>query len=491
VSKRKANDNPDSIANVLIVDDDPQWARFILELLAVRGTRGIIAETVEAAIHSLEKADYDLVFTSDTLRQRHEEPPRPQNVFKVLEHIKANSPEMPVIMAADIEKSQATDHCLVAETAVRAIHAGCCDFLVKPPARRRIEAILDTLLPNHPIRNCDYAEHGLRTLYRIVGKSEKLTQTIELAKKIAPTSIPVLISGESGTGKELIAYLIHHNSKRAEGPYVRVNCAALSDSLLESELFGHEKGAFTGAYARRKGRFEMAHGGTLLLDEITETPVKFQAKLLRVLEQQDFERVGGSDNVKVNVRIVSTTNKDLLTEVEKGNFRSDLYYRLSGVRLITSPLRQRAEDLGELVWHFVNLYARQCSRKITELDPAMMEIFEKYHWPGNVRQLRNVVLTSLVLGIGETLSIADVSWIFDELQPRPQQSPAALQPEISPEGGLGGIPLVHLEKQAILDTLRQTAGNKTKAAKVLGISDRTLRDKVRRYNEQETLQPVG
>lgn len=494
MSKHKTNSNrdsqTDSIANVLIVDDDPQWARFMLEMLARRGTRGIIAETAEAAIHSLEKADYDLVFTNDNLRQRPEEASKPQNVLKVLDHIKRNSPEMPVIMAVDIDKRQ-TDHRLVAEAAVRAIQAGCCDFLVKPPDRKRIETILDTLLPNHRIRNCDSAEQGLRTLYRIVGKSKKLTQTIELAKKIAPTSIPVLISGESGTGKELIAYLIHHNSKRAQGPYIRINCAALSDSLLESELFGHEKGAFTGAYAQRKGRFEMAHGGTLLLDEITETPIKFQAKLLRVLEQQDFERVGGNDNVKVNVRIVSTTNKDLLTEVEKGNFRQDLYYRLSGVRLMTSPLRQRAEDLSELVWHFVNLYARQCSRRITKLDPAMMEMFQKYDWPGNVRQLRNVVLTSLVLGLGETLSIADVSWIFDELQPRPQQSPSVVPSAIAPEGGLGGIPLVHLEKQAILDTLRQTAGNRTKAAKVLGISDRTLRDKVRRYNQQEALQPIG
>ena len=491
MSKLKTKENPDSIANVLIVDEDPQWTRFMLEILAKRGTRGIIAETAEAAIHSLEMADYDLVFTNDSLRQRPDDPPRPQNVLELLDYIKANSPEMPVIMAVDIDKPQSTDHRHVAETAVRAIQAGCCDFLVKPPDRKRIETLLETLLPNHPIRNCDSAEQGLRTLYRIIGKSKKLTQTIELAKKIAPTSIPVLISGESGTGKELIAYLIHHNSKRSEGPYVRVNCAALSDSLLESELFGHEKGAFTGAYVQRKGRFEMAHGGTLLLDEISETPIKFQAKLLRVLEQQDFERVGGNDNVKVNVRIISTTNKDLLNEVEKENFRQDLYYRLSGVRLISSPLRQRAEDLPELVWHFVNLYARQCSRRITELDPTMMEIFEKYDWPGNVRQLRNVVLTSLVLGLGEKLSIADVSWIFDELQPRWQQRPAALQATESTDAGLGGIPLVQVEKQAILDTLRQTSGNKTKAAKVLGISDRTLRDKVKRYNQQETLQPVG
>jgi DNA-binding NtrC family response regulator len=343
-----------------------------------------------------------------------------------------------------------------------------------------------------------------------VGRSPKLLQTIELAQKVAPTSAPVLITGDSGTGKELISMLLHHKSRRAQGPYIRVNCAALSDTLLESELFGHEKGAFTGAYCRRKGRFEMAHGGTLLLDEITETPIKFQSKLLRILEQQDFERVGGNENVRVNVRIISTTNKDLLQQVQQNRFRRDLYYRLSSVRLVVASLRERREDLQDLVWHFVNLYAREAQRRITKLDPSMMEIFAKYHWPGNVRQLRNVVRTSLILGTGETLSLADVSWLFDELQPlpqeresdfaqRPQHCEWACKTQDTESGasqnrrrsmGLGGVPLARIEQQAILDTLRQTAGNRTKAAKVLGISDRTLRDKIRRYREQQCLQTI-
>ena len=482
----------DSIANVLIVDDDPRLARFMLKIFAHKGIRGMIADSVDSAMDMLDKADYDLIFTNNRICQRPDRAPRPQNVLDLLGRIQANSPEMPVIMMADNDSlSQTPNHQQIAEAAVEAIKAGCCDLLIKPPDRRKVESLLDTLLPNRPIRSCDSAEQGIRTLYRIVGKSKKLLQTINLAKKIAPTSVPVLISGESGTGKELVSYLVHHKSKRSGGPYVRVNCAALSDSLLESELFGHEKGAFTGAYTQRKGRFEMAHGGTLLLDEITETPVKFQAKLLRVLEQQDFERVGGNDNVKVNIRIISTTNKDLAHEVEQGRFRRDIYYRLSGVRLILCPLRQRNEDIQDLVWHFVNLYARQSSRRITTLDPAMMDIFAKYHWPGNVRQLRNVVLTSLILGIGRTLSLADVSWLFDELQPRRQESQSTFDSVQPLTDGLGGIPLVQIEKQAILDTLRQTSGNKTRAANILGISDRTLRDKVRRYRQQEKLQPVG
>jgi transcriptional regulator with PAS, ATPase and Fis domain len=242
----------------------------------------------------------------------------------------------------------------------------------------------------------------------------------------------------------------------------------------------------------------MAHGGTLLLDEITETPPRFQAKLLRILEQQEFERVGGNENIKIDVRIISTTNKDILQQVRLDNFRQDLYYRLSTARIIIAPLKERTQDMHELVWHFVNIYARQVHRQITKIDPNMMDIFQKYHWPGNVRQLRNVVLTSLILGAGTTLSLADVSWLFDELQPLPQHCPAdhsantTVHPDYSNQPafqpcGLGGISLEQLERQAILDTLRQTSGNQTKAAKVLGISDRTLREKIRRYRQRHRI----
>jgi DNA-binding NtrC family response regulator len=237
----------------------------------------------------------------------------------------------------------------------------------------------------------------------------------------------------------------------------------------------------------------------LLLDEISETPLKFQAKLLRVLEQQDFERVGGNQNVKVDVRIISTTNRDLGGQVRGGEFRADLYYRLSAVRLFVPPLRERSEDLRDIVWHFVNLYSRQTQRQITKLDIGMMDIFAKYHWPGNIRQLRNVILTSLILGAGPTLSLADVSWLFDELQPREQENVASrsvcsVQDVSGAAQGaligsdLAGVPLVEIEQRAILDTLRHTAGNQTKAARVLGISDRTLRDKIRKYREEGILQ---
>ncbi|TKJ34845.1 MAG: two-component system response regulator [Planctomycetes bacterium B3_Pla] len=484
----------EDIANVLIVDNDPELARLMLEILARKGIRGHLVGDKESALDFIGRGSCDFVFTSDTIRPGGDRAGRAGDGFKLLGRIRANWPELPVVMITDCPKSGPQNQHRIVETAVSAVRQGCCDFLIKPPAREKIETLLDTFLPNHAVSTAALANEDTHCLYRIVGRSANLVKTIDLAERIAPTSAPVLVSGDSGTGKELIAYMVHHRSKRAQGPYIKINCAALSDSLLESELFGHEKGAFTGAHARRRGRFEMAHGGTLLLDEITETPIRFQAKLLRVLEQQDFERVGGNESVRVDVRIISTTNKDLLQEVQQGRFRQDLYYRLSGVRLAISPLRERKDDLSDLVWYFVNLYAREVQRRITRLDPAMMGIFTKYHWPGNVRQLRNVVRTSLILGVGETLSLADVSWLFDELQPLAQQECVAYDSPCSnpasSDPGLGGVPLEQVERRAILDTLRQTGGNRTKAAKVLGISDRTLRDRMHRYRREGSLQPV-
>ena len=497
--------DPENVANVLIVDNGPELARFMLEILAGKGIRGHLAGDKKEAIHFLDRNSCDLVFTSDRINTPPTSRSQSQDGFELLQKIRANSPEMPVVMIAKSQKPKAKGReqqagCELIETAVRAVRMGCYDFLSKPLDREKIEKLLDTLLPNHGVSTIASAYESTNCLYRIVGRSAKMLQTIDLAKRVAPTSAPVLITGESGTGKELLSYLIHQSSKRAQGAYIKVNCAALSDSLLESELFGHEKGAFTGAYNQRKGRFEMAHGGTLLLDEITETPVKFQAKLLRVLEQQDFERVGGNKNIKVDVRIISTTNKDLLQEVQQDRFRQDLYYRLNGIRLVVCPLRKRSEDLSDLVWYFVNLYAREAQRRITKLDPVMMNIFAKYHWPGNVRQLRNVVRTSLILGTGETLSLADVSWLFDELQPLPQEkgsdNNSSFGKHVPMSEGkdgkeeLGGVPLEQVERRAILDTLRQTGGNQTKAAKVLGISDRTLRGKIHRYRQQGCMQPA-
>ncbi len=260
---------------------------------------------------------------------------------------------------------------------------------------------------------------------------------------------------------------------------MRVNCAAISEALLESELFGHERGAFTGAIARRKGRFELAHGGTLLLDEVTETGPRLQAELLRVLEQQDFERVGGSQRISVNVRIISTTNRDLPAMAKAGQFRTDLYYRLAGVRIDIPPLRHRKEDIPPLVWHFVNQFARETGRPITQLDPEMMELLYQCDWPGNVRQLRNVVRTALIFGAGGTLSLSEAPWLQSELA--------------GDRGGpvSGSLLLRDVERRTILEALRITDSHQAKAADLLGITDRTLREKLRRYRQERYVDETG
>jgi DNA-binding NtrC family response regulator len=497
------NNKLEQTANILLVSEAPDLIRLVLETLARKGIHGIVAGDLNAALDFLDKNDCALVLTGDAISHKAGTPSCENNAFELLERIRTGWPELPVVMVAGDDGCKTHSRQQVIETAVRAIRAGCCDFLAQPLSRDRLSKLLETIVPNKPVHSVATTEEGTGCVYKIIGRSPNLIQTVNLAKKVAPTSACVLISGESGTGKELISYVVHYNSRRAQGPFVKVNCAALSETLLESELFGHEKGAFTGAYSQRKGRFEAAHCGTLLLDEISETPLRFQAKLLRVLEQQDFQRVGGNDNIKVDVRIISTTNKDLSQEVAEGKFRQDLYYRLCGVRLVVAPLRQRKEDLTDLVWHFVNFYAGQTQRRISRLDPTMMELFSKYHWPGNVRQLRNVILTSMVMGIGETLSLADASWLFNEMQPLPEiagqnteyriqkaeSEPSAVP--CSPSSDiLAGVPLAQLERQAILETLKQTNGNQIRAAKVLGISDRTLRDKIRRYRQQGCLQPA-
>jgi len=467
----------------LIVSNDHVLTKLILETLAHKGICGIVSKT-EQVTTLLEKHYFNLILDCT-----------PQNNYDQFELLNIFKKILPQTAAIKIVKKTENENYSLVEFAVNAIKAGYSDFISQGLNRTKIENIIDTYLPSHKVKTAA----SLETTTDIVGKSAKLNQTIELVKKIAPTTAPVLIFGESGTGKELIANLIHHKSNRASGPYIKVNCAALNDSLAESELFGHEKGAFTGAHIQRKGRFELADGGTLLLDEITEAPLKFQAKLLRVLEEQDFERVGGNVNISVDVRVISTTNKNIPMLIQQGKFRQDLYYRLCGIRLFVPPLRERNEDLEELIWHFINLYAPQSKRRITKLTPEMIKIFKNHQWPGNIRQLRNIVRTSLILGTGSTLSLADASWMFDQMQPLPQfdntNSTQLSRPDENIQNnanitGVGSIPLERIEQKAIIETLKQNSGNQTKAAKILGISDRTLRDKIKRYRSQGCLQPV-
>jgi len=442
--------------DVLLVGDDAAATRLFLEVLAARGIRGTVAGDTRAAVERVEQRAWDAVVVDLGSPE--------SNRLEVVRQARQHCPEAPVVLLG-------TDASVPA--AVRAMREGCRDYLVKPVERSAVEALCDSLLPHHTVPLAAAEEADSRCLYQIVGRSPRLFEAIALAKKVAPTSLPVLITGESGTGKELIAYLLHRSSQRAQCPYVRVNCAALSETLLESELFGHERGAFTGAYVQRKGRFERAHSGTLLLDEISETGPRLQAELLRVLEQQDFERVGGTEAISVNVRVISTTNRDLAQEVLRGKFRPDLYYRLCGVRLPVPPLRERREDIPVLVWHFVNQFAREAGRRITQLDPAMMELFFRCPWPGNVRMLRNVVRTALVVGEGPALSLTGAPWLQRELIATAGAPPLRMT-----------LRLDDVERRTILEAMRLSGSHQARAAKLLGITDRTLRNKLRRYREE-------
>jgi transcriptional regulator with PAS, ATPase and Fis domain len=289
---------------------------------------------------------------------------------------------------------------------------------------------------------------------------------------VAATNATVLLQGESGTGKELISRLIHESSPRRDGPFIRVNCAALTESILESELFGHEKGAFTGAQSSKPGRFELAHGGTLLLDEITETSEKLQAELLRVLEEKEFERVGGTRTIKVDIRIIATTNRDLGREVSQGRFREDLFYRLNVVPLMLPPLRVRDGDVELLCGHFTRRFARLMGRDCPRMSEEAMEAFERYSWPGNVRELENLIQRLVIMDTDGIVGLDDLPdyvtgtghYLGDELTPGPT--------------------LDDVERQVILRTLRETRGNRTRAAEKLDISTRTIRNKLKKYLEE-------
>ena len=460
------SNHSETFYQVLLLDADARRTGTILKVLAQRNLRGTVATTPISARKLLDRNCWKLIFLSSDFAAGEGQ----SGSFGILDRIRSQWPELPVVMVDSNDS---------AKTAMKAMEQGCTDFIANGPEVAAVEHVLDTYLPNHSTRAAAMIALDDQTAYPMIGSSEVLKKMIRMARSVAPTAAPVLISGPSGTGKELIAQLIHNESRRSRGPFVRVNCAALTESLLESELFGHEKGAFTGAIMSRQGCLERAHGGTLLLDEITETPSAFQAKLLRALEQMQFERVGGHDNIRVNVRIVSTTNQDIHRLVQEGRFRADLYYRMAAVRLQMPSLQQRMEDLPDLVWWFVNQFASEAGRVITEISTETLRLFECCCWPGNIRQLRNIIRTAMILGQGPVLCVTQLPWVLEELL-----GDAAGDCD-GQELDLGNTSLRELERRAILATLDQTEGNQTRAAQVLGISDRTLRDKVKKYRQHE------
>ena len=372
------------------------------------------------------------------------------------------------------------------ETAVEAMKQGAYDFLTKPVNLDHLEMLIERALHSRDMesRNRDLQaqldrKYGMESL---VGDSQPMQRVIDIVRQAAPSSATVLIQGPSGTGKELVAHAIHRLSSRAKAPFIAVHCAALSPTLLESELFGHEKGAFTGAVARRKGRFELADGGTLFLDEISEIDLATQVKLLRVLEERRFERVGGVEPVEVDIRLIAATNRDLRQFVVQGKFREDLFFRLNVVDIFLPPLSERSGDIPLLCDHFLRECAQRNNRPVPGITPDALNLLTAYPWPGNVRELRNTIEKMVVLGRGEKLTARDVPAGIREIgrDHLPAPRAAAL-----PAGGS----LADTEREKILAVLRKNGSNRTHAAGELGISRRTLHRKLNEYQQQGLLPP--
>ena len=351
------------------------------------------------------------------------------------------------------------------EDAAAAIRAGAKEFLPLPPDEKLIAAVLEAI-----------TEETQSVIY----KSAAMEKVIKLALQVAPSDAHVIISGESGTGKEVIATYLHRKSKRAGQPFISVNCAAIPEQLLESELFGHEKGAFTGAVAQRIGKFEEANNGTLLLDEISEMDIRLQAKLLRAIQEKQIDRVGGNKPVKLNLRILATTNRDVKKEVEQGRFREDLYFRLNVIHLQLPSLRQRKEDIQIFTEYFVKKYAQANSVSPLPLSPKALERLMGYHWPGNVRELENTMHRAVLLASGKMID--DEAIILSEESEQAAPGIAAGIKEMAMQSFVGRS-LDEVERELILGTLSHCLGNRTHAANILGISIRTLRNKLKEYGE--------
>jgi len=358
--------------------------------------------------------------------------------------------------------------------AVLTMKEGACDYLMKPISFDQLSEAARRLLGHDESAPGEGVEHG------IVGRSAAFRRMLGRARQVATSDVDILIEAESGTGKELIARMIHRLSVRRRGPMVAVNCAAFPETLLESELFGHVRGAFTGATTTKPGKFELANGGTLLLDEVGEMPLSLQPKLLRVLQEREVDRLGDTRPEPVDVRVVGTTNRQLKSMVAEGRFRSDLYYRLNVVPVTIPPLRERREDIAELAQHFLEKHARKSGGRQPMLSSELIERLEGHEWPGNVRELENFIRRALALATGPRLG-PELAADWDEDGDAPQARVMAAGAAGGAAGGTGGVSLREMERQLLEQTLESTDGNRTRAAEILGISIRTMRNKIKEY----------
>jgi len=443
----------------LVVDDEEAIRDLLGEILDGMGLGVDRASSGEQAMEKIRGQSYDLVLTDFRLPG--------VDGLAVLETVRTISPEAGVIVITGFGSIAG---------AVEAMKRGAFDYLTKPFSVDAVEVVVRKVLEFQRLREENRslrAQLAPSQRYEdLVGKSEAMQQLFELIETMAQSRATVLVSGESGTGKELVARAIHRRSPRRNAPFVRVNCAALPGTLFESELFGHEKGAFTGAIRQNPGRFELAHGGTLLLDEISEIGSPAQAKILRVLQEREFERLGSGQPIPVDVRIIATTNHDPRALVQEGKLRLDLFYRLNVLSLQLPALRTRKEDVSPLVQHFIRKHNRENSRSVQGCTPEALGKLLAYDWPGNVRELENVVERAVIVCPGSELRLEDLPLDLTESRPAPGGAPRS-----SPAGSS----LEDLERETILRTLESCGGNRTLAAQILGINSRTLRNKLHQY----------
>jgi DNA-binding NtrC family response regulator len=454
-----------SIQRILVVDDDALSREFLVEAITALGYKPIEAKNGQEALERAQNASPDLLLTD--LRMPG------MDGLELVKKLRELAPDMPSVMIT----AQGT-----IESAVQAMRQGASDFLLKPCTAEAIELVIDRIeRTTRLIRENQYlrTEVSGEAPSTMVAKSPAMLETLRTAARIARSKGTVLITGESGTGKERVAHFIHQSSPRQNGPFIRVNCAALSEQLLESELFGHERGAFTGAHKTKEGRFELADGGTLMLDEIGEITPNLQAKLLRVLEEEEFERVGGTNTLKVDVRVIATTNRDLAGEMRSGAFREDLYYRLHVLPVHMSALRERVEDITPLAHHFAEYYARQNGFETPRFTKEAIDRLNSWSWPGNVRELENVVQRAVVMLRQTTIDVGDLA--FGPVSPGGSKSVelSASLPTVALGPSLANRQLEEIERVAILSTLDSARGNKTEAARRLGVTARTLSNKMK------------
>jgi DNA-binding NtrC family response regulator len=446
--------------HILVVDDEPVQREMVGGFLKKQGFNVSSAESGEKALELFRQESFDLVLTDQKMAN--------MSGLDLLQAVHAINPETPVILITAFG---------TIETAVAALKQGAIDFLTKPlnldELLYRIRQVSDRyriIAENRELREALQSRHRIEG---IIGESGRMLEVLSMVRRVAPSEATVLIRGESGTGKELIAKAIHFASPRASGPLVKVNCAALPETLLESELFGHEKGAFTGAVTSRQGRFELANGGTLFLDEIGDLPLHLQAKLLRVLQEREYEKVGSSRPVKVNVRILAASHRPLEALIKAGQLREDLYYRLNVVTIFIPPLRERRSDLSLLIDHFLRHFAEKNGKTIQGLTHEARDILLRYDYPGNVRELENLIERAVVLARDDVIGSGDLPLTVEETGAEDDRATSLT------------VAVEAVERRMIKDALARSEGVQTRAAELLGISERALRYKLIKYGFRE------